>query len=376
MHFRISQIVTLLTLSTLLASCGGKKSGSEAGFETTQSSIIIGSLDWEEVSVLKSGSMEKKNALAVAHVDLPVMGSRCTGFLISDDVVMTNQHCIPTASHSRGVTVSFEVVAGVPQGSEKRYDCSEFIGNNQELDFALLKCKGNPGAQYGKVKLSEQAGQVGEPIYVVQQNCDYYSQRDCYYTKKVSFGEVDAVKGNSYTHNADTLGGSSGSPIFSQDTHEVIAIHHAGLGNNGQGRGLENYGVAMEKIVAHIKENFPSVLGGSDPAPTPKPSNDTPEGAMEMKFNTTYKGSVGTSKDVDFFKFTLSASSAVDIKLEIQGNADLDLYVVNKDEQILARSEGTSSLEQIKGTAAAGTYYVLVKGYRGAQSSYRLKVSK
>ncbi len=376
MHFRHLKIATFLSLATLLASCGGGKADPSGEFQTTTSSIIIGDLDWEEISVLKSGSLEQKNALAVAHVDLPVMGSRCTGFLISDDVVMTNQHCIPTLAHAKGVTVSFEVIAGVPKGSEKRFDCSEFIGNNQALDFALLKCKGNPGRQYGKVELTEEPVQVGEPVYVVQQNCDYYSKRDCYYTKKISFGEVSHIKGNSYTHNADTLGGSSGSPIFSQDTHEVVAIHHAGLGNNGQGRGLENYGVSMSEIVSHIKENFPAVLGAvSAPAPS-KPSNDTPEGAMAMKLGTTYKGSIGSTKDVDFFKFTLSSSSSVKIELNISTKADLDLYVVNSNEQILARSEGTSSKEQIKGTAAAGTYYVLVKGYRGAQGTYRLKVSK
>ena len=107
------------------------------------------------------------------------------------------------------------------------------------------------------LKLSDSVPAIGESLYVVQQNCDYYSDRNCYFTKKVSFGELKKVEGNSYTHNADTLGGSSGSPIFSKSSNKVMSLFTTqALGNNGRGRGLENYGVSMAKIVSH-KVKFP-----------------------------------------------------------------------------------------------------------------------
>lgn len=385
MNTKFQKVGLVLMSLGLLNACGGKgETSGSAG--VTQSSIIIGDLDWSEVDTLTPGGVEAVNALAVGHVDLPVMGSRCTGFLISDNVLMTNQHCIPSEAYARGVSVSFEVVAGVAKGEEKRFDCSKFIGNNQELDFALLECEGNPGQEYGHVNLAESAAEQGEPVYVVQQNCDYYSNQSCYFTKKVSFGDITEVSGNSFTHNADTLGGSSGSPIFSSDTHEVVAIHHAGLGNNGQGRGIENYGVSMAQIVEHIKDNFPQVGLGSDSGSDQggdqpggdqggsQPSNDSPAGAKAMRFGVGYNGSIGSSEDLDYYKFTLSSTQSISLTLDIRGSADLDLYIVTESGQVLARSEGTTSFEQIRGTARAGTYYVLVKGYNGAQGQYQLKV--
>lgn len=366
-HFFKSSVL-FLSLS-LMFSCGKRDSSAGDGFSVTQGSIIVGSLDWYEVTELKSSSIRAASR-SVAHVDLPVMGSRCTGFLISEDVLMTNQHCIPSEMHSKGVTVSFNLEYGTKLGSEERFDCSEFIGNNQELDFALLKCKGQPGKKYGHVQLSEGSVLEGDQVYVVQQNCDYYTDRNCLYTKKVSHGDVLETS-NEITHNADTLGGSSGSPVFSETSHKVVAIHHAGYGNNGAGRGVENYAVPMSKIVPFIKSNFPQVFGGSS---STKPNNDTPAGATSLALNKVMNGSISSTTDVDYFKVTLDKAQEIEIKLEISSSADLDLYVYSEGEKLLAKSESTRSQEVISGKASAGTYLVLVKGYRGAKSSYKLSV--
>jgi V8-like Glu-specific endopeptidase len=355
----------------MLISCGKKESSSADGFSVTQSSIIVGSLDWYEVTELKSNSSIRNSSKSVAHVDLPSMGSRCTGFLISNDVLMTNQHCIPSSFYARGVTASFNYEQGTPLGTEERFDCSEFIGNNQELDFALLKCKGEPGKKYGFVQLSDSSVDEGDQIYVVQQNCDYYKDRNCLFTKKVSHGDVLDTS-NEVAHNADTLGGSSGSPVFSESGHKVVAIHHAGLGNDGAGRGVENYAVPMSKIVPYIKSKFPQVLGGG--SSSTGPNNDTPEGATSLSMNKVMNGSISSTKDLDYFKVTLKKTENIEIKLEIEGSADLDLYVYSSSQKLLAKSESTKSQEVIAGRASATTYYILVKGYRGAKSSYKLSV--
>src|SRR5690606_9835311 len=144
-------------------------------------------------------------------------------------------------------------------------------GNDEELDFALLRCEGSPGAQYGTVNLARSAAAAGSDIYVIHQNCDYYNEQDCDPTKKISRGKLVKIRSEDgeYAHNADTLGGSSGSPMFGPN-HEVIAIHHAGAGGWFNGRGYENYAVPMHKIVAKINSKFAGVLtGGQTPAPTP-----------------------------------------------------------------------------------------------------------
>lgn len=376
-----SKTFSLMSLILLLSlfSCG--KGESSNGNEITSGSIIVGDLSWREIVSLSSSNQIRKNGKAVADIDLPAMGSRCTGFLVAANVLMTNHHCIPTASHARGVTVTFEHEQGINKSAQKRIDCSKFLGNNRELDFALLECEGNPGAEYGVVELSSDEYDAGEAIYVVQQNCDYYSARDCDWSKKYSEGIIKEVK-EEYTHTADTLGGSSGSPVFSKNSNKVIAIHHAGMGNNGMGRGYENYAVPMSKIVPYILTNFPAVdLGvggdsGGTIVPSPKaPNNDTMEGATKAsKIPYALKGSISDSKDVDFISFNTNSKS-VTVELSFShSKGDLDLYLVNAQGQVIAKSEGTSSKEAIRKYLPAGKYFALVKGYRGASGSYRLTI--
>lgn len=373
MKYHFIPIALLVLFAT---SCGKEVPSGE--FKVSSSSIIIGGLDWSEVTNLAEQSEEAVNAKMVAHIDLPFIGSRCTGFMINDDILMTNHHCIPTAAHANGVTVSFEVVEGVPKGSEQRFDCSTFIGNDQNLDFALLECEGSPGEKYGSVKLNTDTFSSEKSIYIIQQNCDYYSDRDCYFTKKISRGSA-TLEGQQVTHDADTLGGSSGSPVFSSTNHEVIGIHHAGLGNNGRGRGLENYAVSMSKIVPHILTNFPSVsLNGHSTGVTPQPvprDNNTMEGATMMGRFKRVRGAIDSARDIDYFEFSVDESDQVAIDLKIESsNIDLDIYLVKKDAGVLAKSESVTSVEEITKFLSAGTYYLLVKGYRGAVGNYTLTI--
>lgn len=370
-----SMMVAVVSLM-LISSCG-KQSDDAGNGQVTSGSIIVGDLGWREIGT-SSSSVMKQNAKAVADIDLPKMGSRCTGFLVANNVLMTNQHCIPSASHARGVTVTFDHVKGVAKSAQKRFKCDQFIGNNRTLDYALLKCEGNPGAEYGVVDLSDDPVGKGTNIYVVQQNCDYYTKRDCDWTKKYSTGQVTKVAAE-YSHNADTLGGSSGSPVFSSSSNKVVAIHHAGYGNNGFGRGYENYAVPMHKIVQDIHTNFPSVqlgVGGSSggsPVQSGPKGNDTMEGATKLKGSKRVRGSISSSKDVDFFRFY--ASSSVKAVLKFTHSAgDLDMYLVDSKGNVIAKSESTSDVERFSKSVKAGYYYVLVKGYKGAKGKYYLDI--
>jgi len=380
MNANALKYLPFLTL-LILFSCG-KDGGPTGTASFTESSIIVGDLDWKDVTTLSSSSGERENSFAVGSIDLPVMRSRCTGFLISDDVLMTNHHCIPSSGFARGVTVTFNHESGVVKNNFDSYDCSEFIGNNEELDFALLRCVGSPGSKYGFMTLDSTTVSLGEEIYVVQQNCDYYNDRNCEYSKKISYGTV--LKSDaSVTHDADTLGGSSGSPIFNKSGHTVSAIHHAGLGNNGQGRGVENYGVPMKNIVPFILQNFPSVTlslaNGSSTSPsTPSipTGNDTFLSADKLGRFKSLNGSISSSGDVDYFSFEVNSASAfVEIELSIKDSGkDLDLYVFNSQENLLGKSEGVTSFEAFSQRLSVGKYYVLVKGYKGAKANYNLLI--
>lgn len=371
----------MLTMFALVFSACGKQGSGEQG-SATASSIIVGDLGWKEISSLSTSSPIRQAGKSVADIDLPVMGSRCTGFLISENILMTNHHCIPTSSHSRGVTAVFNHVKGVSKSSHTKYDCSTFIGNNSKLDYALLKCKGFPGRTYGFVELDDTQMTRGDEIYIVQQNCDYYSDRDCDYTKKYSLGSISQVA-DEYTHNADTLGGSSGSPVFDKETNSVIAIHHAGLGNNGMGRGVENYAVPMSKIVPHILTNFPSVDLGEvsddddddDNTQTGDEPNDSRSKATTLGGSSlaSREAEISTSTDVDYYSVKVPTGSKVSVSISFSNSkGDLDLLVLSSTGSTLGKSASTSNIEKVEVSSASGTVYFKVFGYKGAQGSYKL----
>ena len=128
-----------------------------------------------------------------------------------------------------------------------------------------LRCKRSPGSIFGKIKLSKSEPEVDMPIYLIHQNCDYYQNKGCKRSKKISFGKITEINDFRLSHNADTLPGSSGSPIFSKETHELIGIHNSGSGHeetNGvrNGRGKENLGIRMSQIVSDIQSTHPDLL--------------------------------------------------------------------------------------------------------------------
>jgi len=379
------QIVLLTLLALVFASCGKQAVDSEGN--PVSSSIIVGDLGWKEITSLSSFNPIRVAGKAVADIDLPAMGSRCTGFLISESILMTNQHCIPTSSHARGVTAIFNHEKGVSKSSQRKYDCSTFIGNNAKLDYALLKCKNFPGRTYGVVELDDSQMQRGDALYIVQQNCDYYTDRNCDYTKKYSRGAITKV-GDEYTHNADTLGGSSGSPVFSTETNTVIAIHHAGMGNNGRGRGLENYAVPMSKIVPHIMTNFPSVDlgdvsdGGNDDDDTPTQTGDEPNntrsGATLLSGTSLTKraATISSASDVDYYKIKVPSGSKVTVSIAFShSQGDLDMKVLSSTGATLGKSASTGNTESVSLASASGTVYFQVYGYKGAKADYSLSFS-
>ncbi len=365
---------SLIVLIAFAAMACGKKdmNGSE---KAISSSVIIGDIDWRETEDLAASSFEAQNARAVGKIILPWADSRCTAFLIADDIIMTNQHCIEQASHAQGVKATFDLVAGASADQVQEFDCDEFIGNDEQLDFALLRCQGSPGAQYGTVSLSAAAAVVDSDLYVIHQNCDYYTQRDCTPTKKISNGKLVSIRteDGEYVHNADTLGGSSGSPVFGAN-NKVIAIHHAGAGGWFNGRGYENYAVPMHKIVAKIRTAFPTVLGSdSNPVPTPDPT-PAPSVPTVVK-NKYYKGTVKSGSSIKA-ELKQVASGKVKFVMNIADDAgDLDLYVLDDNGKTVGKSVSTTKTEQVSVYLPKGTYTVVILGYKNASGDFRLKIN-
>ncbi|MBF0205455.1 MAG: trypsin-like peptidase domain-containing protein [Oligoflexia bacterium] len=252
---------------------------------------IIGNVDWQSIANFNRDSNIYKTSTPIGLLNIFYKGgsaSRCTAFLISDDLIMTNWHCAPSATEFKGARFYLDFLTGKNRNDFLKtpyYDCNNLVLTYRPLDVALLRCSGLPGRTNGKVKLEgEQRNYYPNPkIYVIHQNCDYHYTPGCAPTKKFSpvmmlsksdgYGDLNNID---IFYDADTLGGSSGSPVFLVENNKVIALHHLGHNNsnglananadadadanaNDDGRGVANSGVPMYKILSYIKEQLPEL---------------------------------------------------------------------------------------------------------------------
>lgn len=249
----------ILASLLLVISCGKSKSNESVEVvnkvvpdtcdQKLDSKVIIDDLYWYDYSDAKNRD-EYLNSKTVGQLSIPSKRSRCTAFIINKNTIMTNNHCVNSTAQAQNVTFKVRDKGG-PQVS---YSCSKFIMTNRTLDFTLLKCDKNVGEIYGYNALSSMSIDLYDDIYIIQENCDYTSNSNCSINKMIAHGNIEQTGKYVIGHNADTLGGSSGSPIFSEDSNKVVAIHNAGSTYNAR-----NYGVPMDEIISKIKEERPDV---------------------------------------------------------------------------------------------------------------------
>ena len=182
-----------------------------------------------------------------------------TGFLIAPDIVMTNFHVVrdfprnPTRGAGQiifrfdyqlrpdGVSVS----KGRP--CTLADDWLLFHSTVEELDYALVRLAERPGNdQFGKKRIRgymepvSYAFSTDEPLFILQHPDAGPMALIAGYVPKPEAGDW-------VTYNANTKGGSSGSPCLTMGL-EVAAIHHWGSPNY-------NRGVRFASILGHLKAN-------------------------------------------------------------------------------------------------------------------------
>lgn len=139
------------------------------------------------------------------------------------------------------------------------------------------------------------------------------------------------------------------------------------------------YGASSQEVTA-IGNAYDAVgVGESTPTNDPYEPNDTRSQAYAINKGTTYNGYIGSTSDVDYFKFNQSSTGYIQVSLA-NLPYDYDLYLYNSSGTLVARSEnsGTSSESISYNARKTGTYYVKVIGYNSAYSTstaYALKVN-
>jgi len=399
-----------LSFTLLMISCG---KNIQPNKKISTSGVIVGNLDWEDLKTQLENTPFSTNSRAVGIMAINEK-EQCTGFLINKDIVMTNQHCIPDARSAKGTTITFGHDYQASESDHITYQCDEFIMANEKLDFALVRCAPEngeyPGERFGTVSIEKSAEKFKGDIYVIQQNCQYYEDRNCDPSKKVAYGKIlDEESMGDLIHNADTLGGSSGSPVFSKDNNKVVALHHLGINPGRNGSGLYNTAVPISGIIAFIEKVKPDILPTSEEVEKPVPTVTIPvetvpiptlavapieapsvvisplipaqtlQSAMILERGKTF-GSFQIKKagEKHYFKIVVKSNSNTIFKVSLKGDrnsGNLDLFLLDDSGKEIVKSTFNSSEETVRVLNREGTYYIQVAGLGRAGGTYKLEIN-
>ncbi len=204
---------------------------------------------------------------SIGRINIPPQKGVGTGFLVTENTLVTNRHVLDQISNGlrileRGqATVHFGFEYGVPETSKPVADITGVIAFHPSLDIALLEidrqifdAKRQPLEFSGNDEATEKGWQIAtvgypfddsrNPLFV---NALFGGK---FGVKRAAIGEVLQTEENSVFHDCSTMGGNSGSPVFSMKTAKVIGLHRDGMFL------YRNEAVAVGGLSLFVKENI------------------------------------------------------------------------------------------------------------------------
>jgi hypothetical protein len=187
----------------------------------------------------------------------------CTAFLISRDLMITNNHCIRSDSEMRSALIDFDYDdVGSPQtGLRLKELISVDPACNVELDFSILRLANPVPTDRGFLQLIAAKPSQDEALLIIEHpggEPKQISRQDCVVTNPSVVGVSPQF--TDFGHKCDTKGGSSGSPVIDTNAQDpkVIGLHHIGFDTGSQL--LVNRAVRIGAIIDCIRLKKPSLL--------------------------------------------------------------------------------------------------------------------
>jgi len=193
---------------------------------------VINGDELQPVTYLTRGAIA---ARAVARIELRGgLDGYGTGFLIAPNVLITNNHVLPTAAVAASALVQFTYEVNLDDAPINpinfRTDSDKLFFTSKELDFSIVAVEGVAESggvgldQFGCLPLLDVTGKAsdGEWLTVIQ-HPDGARKQVC-----VRDNQLLKRGDNVLWYTTDTKPGSSGSPVFNNDWY-VVALHHKGI---------------------------------------------------------------------------------------------------------------------------------------------------
>ncbi|MEV0354937.1 serine protease [Nocardia sp. NPDC050697] len=156
-----------------------------------------------------------------------------TGSLVSPQLLLTNNHVLPSAERAASVVVEFRAEAGIdntPAAAVRlRLAPADFFVTDPGLDYTLVRVAPGPdgvapGAVFGWNPLIADQGKIviGEAMNVIGHPMGRLKEIS------IRSNRLDLQLDDFLHYSSDTEPGSSGSPVFN-DQWELVALHHSGV---------------------------------------------------------------------------------------------------------------------------------------------------
>jgi endonuclease G, mitochondrial len=207
--------------------------------------VILRDKDLRPIRFLQIGLLAARSVGKIRIADSPsVEEGEATGFMVAPGVLMTNWHVLKNRDFAAASSVIFDDEDGLDgnplQANAYRLRPDILFYNDEGLDYAIVAVSsktstGVPLAPYGYLPLYRQTGKL-DPIQRQAANIIQHpgggskkiALRDNYVLEVVPDTIDPKKKESSLFYGTDTLKGSSGSPVCS-DQWYVVALHRGGV---------------------------------------------------------------------------------------------------------------------------------------------------
>lgn len=188
------------------------------------------------------------SALAVCRIEVPETSAKGTGFLVGPDLLLTNHHVLKNPDYVKEAVARFDYRSdstGITPHPGRTFELDSICASSpeKELDYVLVRLKDKPiqqsvapnvdlnlplmdlvlkGWHRGYLVLHSELVKENDRVNIIQHpNGD---PMKAVMTQNYVVGDMSESR---VRYVADTMPGSSGSPVFNRKW-EVVALHHSG----------------------------------------------------------------------------------------------------------------------------------------------------
>lgn len=204
------------------------------------------------ISFLQNGILR---ARSVARILIPrAHGTEAgTGFLLNENILITNHHVIsdPASAEIASVQFNYELPANGQTNTPVEFTLNPGNGfaTSEQNDWTAVRISGNANGEFGAIALEPVNVSRNEFVNIIQHPGGQHKQIGMYHNL-VTYADRNIIQ-----YLTDTEPGSSGSPVFNSNW-QVVALHHSGgmLREPGTSQNLlRNEGIHINRVIEGLK---------------------------------------------------------------------------------------------------------------------------